>query len=136
MKATKVGVTKSVKSKSGLSFRYAISGTKEEIAKLVATENFKEYPQYEEGTGLPLVFRNEPLLMNPCEVGISKNNRYYLDDTDIMVEMAMTEKMAKTSQTFASEYAKTSVSKLSGIAGFLGKMSAPVEAEAETETKK
>jgi len=136
MKAKLVGKSKSAKSKTGLSFRYVITGTKEEIAQLVATENFKEYPQYEEGTRLQMIFRNEKYLMNPCNVGISKNNRYYLDDTDIMVEMAMTEKMAKTSQTFASEYAKTSVSKLSGIAGFLGKMSAPVEAEAEAETKK
>jgi len=136
MKAKLIGKSKSAKSKTGLSFRYVISGTKEEIAELVKTENFKEYPQYEEATGLPLVFRNEPLLMNPCEVGISKNNRYYLDDTDVMVEMAMTEKMSKTSVTFATEYAKSSVSKLSGIAGFLGKMSAPVEEQVEAETKK
>ena len=136
MKAKLIGKSKSAKSKTGLSFRYVISGTKEEIAELVKTENFKEYPQYEEATGLPLVFRNEPLLMNPCEVGISKNNRYYLDDTDVMVEMAMTEKMSKTSVTFATEYAKSSVSKLSGISGFLGKMSAPVEEQVEAETKK
>jgi hypothetical protein len=136
MKAKLVGKSKSAKSKTGLSFRYVITGTKEEIAELVKTENFKEYPQYEEGTGLPMVFRNEPLLMNPCDVGISKNNRYYLDDTDVMVEMAMTEKMSKTSQTFATEYAKTSVSKLSGIAGFLGKLSAPVEEKEEADSKK
>jgi len=132
MKATKVGVTKSAKSKSGLSFRYTVSGTKEEIAEFVKTENFMQYPQYEEETGMPLVFRNEPLLQDPCNVGISKNNRYYLDDTDIMVEMAMTEKMSKTSKIFAEKFAEKAVGKLSALSAFMDKIEIP---ESEPETK-
>lgn len=135
MKAKLVGKSKSAKSKTGLSFRYAVSGTKEELALFVKTENFMEYPQYEEGTGLPLVFRNEPLLMEPCNVGISKNNRYYLDDTDVMVDMAMTEKMSKTSKIFAEKFAEKSVSKLSGIAGLMGKIEIP-EVEETKDTEK
>ena len=137
MKAKLIGKSKSAKSKTGLSFRYVISGTKEEIAELVKTENFKEYPQYEEATGLPLVFRNEPLLMNPCEVGISKNNRYYLDDTDVLEQMAMTEKMAKTSTIFAGKFAEKAVSSISAIAGFMDKIDIPeVDTEAEAEETK
>jgi hypothetical protein len=135
MKAKLIGKSKSAKSKTGLSFRYVISGTKEEIAELVKTENFKEYPQYEEATGLPLVFRNEPLLMNPCDVGISKNNRYYLDDTDVMVEMAMTEKMSKTSSIFAEKFAEKAVSKLSALSAFMDKVEIPETEESEPETK-
>ena len=134
MKAKLVGKSKSAKSKTGLSFRYAITGTKEEITALVNSENFKEYPQYEEGTGHPMVFRNEPLLMEPCNVGISKNNRYYLDDTDVMVEMAMTEKMSKTSKIFAEKFAEKSVSKLSALSAFMDKIEIP-EIEAETKEK-
>lgn len=135
MKAKLVGKSKSAKSKTGLSFRYAVSGTKEELALFIKTENFMEYPQYEEGTGLPLVFRNEPLLIEPCNVGISKNNRYYLDDTDIMVEMAMTEKMSKTSKIFAEKFAEKSVSKLSALSAFMDKIEIPEVEPEKTEEK-
>lgn len=140
MKATKVGKSKSAKSKTGLSFRYVVTGTKEELAAFVKTENFMQYPQYQEGTGFPLVFRNEPLLENPCAVGISTNNRYYLDDTDVLEQMAMTEKMAKTSTIFAGKFAEKAVSSISAIAGFMDKINIPevdVETEAEeTKTEK
>jgi hypothetical protein len=137
MKATKVGKSKSAKSKTGLSFRYAVSGTPEELAAFVKTENFMQYPQYQEGTGLPLVFRNEPLLENPCKVGISTNNRYYLDDTDILEEMAMTEKMAKTSTIFAEKFAEKAVGKIGAIAGFMDKIDIPeVDAEVDAEETK
>lgn len=135
MKAKLVGKSKSAKSKTGLSFRYAVSGTKEELALFIKTENFMEYPQYEEGTGLPLVFRNEPLLQEPCNVGISKNNRYYLDDTDVMVEMAMTEKMSKTSKIFAEKFAEKSVSKLSALSAFMDKIEIPEVEPEKTEEK-
>jgi hypothetical protein len=134
MKAKLVGKSKSAKSKTGLSFRYVVTGTPAEIAEFVKTENFTEYPQYEDGTGHPMVFRNEPLLMEPCNVGISKNNRYYLDDTDVMVEMAMTEKMSKTSKIFAEKFAEKSVSKLSALSAFMDKIEIPVT-EAETKEK-
>lgn len=135
MKAKLVGKSKSAKSKTGLSFRYVISGTKEEISQFIETENFKEYPQYEVESGLPLVFRNEPLLQEPCNVGISTNNRYYLDDTDVMVEMAMTEKMSKTSKIFAEKFAEKSVSKLSALSAFMDKIEIP-EVEPEKTKEK
>lgn len=136
MKAKLIGKSPSEKSKSGLSYRYVVEGTKEELELFVKTENFLKYPAYDEPTGLPMIFRNSPLLAKTPVVGISRNNRYYCDETDVLDQMAITEKMAKTSTIFAKTFAEKAVSSIGAIAGFMDKIDISEPEEAKEESKK
>ena len=134
MKAVLKGSYPSEKSKSGMTFKYVISGTKAELELLVKTSNFSEYPLYDDATGEPIVFRNEPLLTKEVNVGINpKTNRFYLDDSETKTDLILTEKMARFSKTYAEKFAESSVNRLSGFAAMMAAVPVP---EVETEESK
>ena len=70
MEATR---TKILKTESKLYFGYSITGTPEEIIKLINNENFKPY--FDE-KGNPLIWR--PYLVNPAIIEISVKGRIAL----------------------------------------------------------
>lgn len=136
MKAVLKGSYPSEKSKSGMTFKYVISGSKAELELLVKTSNFSEYPLYDKATGEPIVFRNEPLLNKEVNVGINpETNRYYLDDSDAKTDLILTEKMARFSKTYAEKFAESSVKKLSGLSAMMDAISIPGEEPKKKETK-
>jgi len=83
-----------------------------------------------------MIFRNSPLLAKEPAVGISRNNRYYCDETDVLDQMAITEKMAKTSTIFAKTFAEKAVSSIGAIAGFMDKIDISESEEVKEESKK
>ena len=137
MKATLKGSYTSERSKSGMSFKYVITGTKAELEALVKTSNFSEYPLYDKVTGEPIVFRNEPLLTKEVNVGINpETNRFYLDDSETKTDLILTEKMARFSKTYAEKFAESSVRKLSGLSAMMDAVSIPSEEPKKEEAKK
>jgi len=137
MKAKLANSYPSEKSKSGMTFKYVITGTKAELEALVKTSNFSEYPLYDDVTGEPIVFRNEPLLTEEVNVGINpKTNRFYLDDSKTKVDLILTEKMARYSKTYAEKFAESSVRKLSGLSAMMDVISIPGEEPKKEETEK
>lgn len=137
MKAKLSGSFPSKNSKTGYTHKYVITGTDAEIAKLVESTNFKEYPLYDEVTGEPIVFRNEPMISNPCDVGINpKNNMYYLSDASIIGDIARVSKLEKLSVTMAQEFAKETVQELKGLDRFRKMAQVIEETKQEEQPKK
>jgi hypothetical protein len=134
MKAKLALSTPSKNSKTGWTHKYIITGTKEELDKFVKTQNFLDYPLHDEVTGEPIVFRNEPMLSDPCDVGINpKNNMHYLSDAAIIANIARVSKLEKMSQTMANAMAQETVAEIRGVSRFRS-MSIP-DAEVKEETK-